>query len=87
MRTPNTTRTPSIATKRSSFSLYVERLLAKMPIVVDARTCTRGSIDVDYASVAILAQVCVVCGLGFLVRHELVLPFAGAFGDDNVPAT
>ena len=87
MRTPNTTRTPSIATKRSSFSLYVERLLAKRPIAVDARTCIPGSVDVDYASVAILVQVCVVCGLGFIVRHELVLPLAGAFGDDKFPAT
>jgi len=34
---------------------------------------SHGSVDVDYASVAILAQVCVVCGLGFIVRHELVL--------------
>ena len=87
MHTPTPREHPTTATEKNWFSLSVERLLAKMPIVVDARTCTRGSIDVDYASVAILAQVCVVCGLGFLVRHELVLPFAGAFGDDNVPAT
>jgi len=85
---PSTPREhPTAATEKITFILSIERLLAKRPIAVDARTCIPSSVNVDYSSVTILAQVCDVCSLGFIVRHELVLLLAGAFGDDNFPAT